>query len=563
MNHKASTYLLFVLIAVLALWIFVPSFSYDYLILYDDGPLILENKAVLAKSWARIQVAFSEFVYGLYHPLTSLSFAYNYDWFDSSARSMHIINFLVHLLNGLLVYLLLQHFLKERLFSLLGCALFLVHPLHLESVVWLSERKDLLYTFFLLLAFLSYLRWRLKSDTKWFVFTILLFLASLLSKSAAVVFPLLILSYLFLWERKRAFKDYFHTLVLFVLSFVFGIINLLAQSEAGFIRELQEFSFIDRFFLLSYSFDYYILSFVWPFFASPKHFYPKLNDGLLSWEFYASFLLLISIAFICARVWKHHQKKLLGLFLFALAILPVLKIIPTGNDLVSDRYTYLPYFGLILFFFAFLQDAVKTQKHKNFAILGLSIVVLSFSFFSKNYQMVWETEERIWTKVLRDNPNHSVPYTERGRFYIVHSEYERALFDLNKAIEIDDKNSLAWNNRASAFAGLGRVQEAVEDFDRAIELDPDYAFAYSNRGIELFKMGFADKAMEDFNRAIDLEPENAGHYNNKGIALAQGGDLAGAVTLFKKALELSPGHSDARLNYNRAISLLSKEKPIE
>ncbi len=560
--NQAAKHTFFLLLCILSLWVFVPSFDFDYLYLYDDGPLIIENKAVFSNSWARIEVAFSEFVYGLYHPLTSLSLAYNYDWFDGSARSIHVVNFILHLLNGFLVYLLLQGFLKERSWSLIGSAFFLIHPLHIESVVWLSERKDLLYTLFLLLGFLSYLKWRTNTKAGWYLLTVLLFLASLLSKSAAVVFPVLVLVYLFFWEGKKQLKEYLHLIPLFILSLIFGYVNLIAQAEAGFIRSLTEYNFLERILLLSYSLGYYLLSFVWPFSASPKHFYPSVETAL-PLKYYFSLLGVLLILGAVLKLWKNHKKILFGLFFFSLAILPVLKILPTGNDLVSDRYTYLPYLGLILMLCLWLQKLSSNKSRKLFLRASLILSILSFSFISKQYVSVWESEEQIWTSVLEDNPNHSIPYTERGRFYIVQSEFERALFDLNKAVEIDDQNSLAWNNRGSAYAGMGRAQEAVENFDVAIEIDPNYAFAYSNRGIELSKMGFPEKAMFDFDKAIELEPQNSGHLNNKGIALAQRGEIQAALTLFKKALELSPRHIDAQLNYNRAMSILSKAETTE
>jgi tetratricopeptide (TPR) repeat protein len=554
---RSGAFSFLILIAIVCLWVFAPSLSYGYLLLYDDGPLILENNAVLAEGFDRVKIAFSEFVYGLYHPITSLSFAMNYDLTDGRPGGMHFVNLTYHVLNGLLVYVLINHFAKDRRWSLLGASLFVLHPMHVESVVWLSERKDLLYTFFFLLSLIIYLHWRLKQSWAWYGLSILVFVLSLLSKSAAVVFPLVLVGYLFFWEKKRELKAYLHSIPYFVLSLVFGVINIRAQETAGFIRDLSaDYNILDRIFMFFYSLSYYLSKFFIPLESVPKHFYPIKEGVGLPIEYYLSLIPIAAFIYLIVRWWKQYPQRVFGLMTFFFIILPVLKIIPTGNDMVSDRYSYLPYFGLILSACLLLKE-LKSQK------LSLALVVvfcLISAYFSRSYVSVWENEETLWTSVIQANPKHSVGYTERGRAYVVMAKYEQALNDLSTSLKIDSTNALAWNNRGSCYAGLGNIRQAVFDFSKAIELDPEYAFAYSNRGIEYFKVGERELAFADFDQAIELEPENAGHYNNKGIALAQSGSLPDAIDYFKKALELNPGLQDAQLNLERAISLMGSSE---
>ncbi len=546
-QHRSTLWWLLGILGLSSL-VYAQSMSYGFLTNYDDGLLISANPVVNSSGSDMLKWAFGEFVYGLYHPVTSLSFALDNFLFGGSSKGFHLVNTLLHLWVTVLVFLFSRRILNSEYAGLVAALLFAIHPMHVESVVWLSERKDLLYTGFFLSGLSIYLKERRVLSWK----VILLFLLSVLSKPAAVVFPA-VLVLLDIYETRRwSWKRVITKWPYFLIALVFGYVNIQAQDSAGFIRDLSDqYSVMDRFFMASFSLVYYLFEFIIPVGLSPKHFYPSDPEFSLTFPYWISPIVMILLAYVAFRFRKRVPLFWFSLIFYLITIALVIKLVPTGNDLVNERYSYLPYVGLGLITAHAFISLMAYARLRVVSIAALILSGLAFAFISFRYIPVYQNEVSLWSHVIQQNPQSSVAFMERGRAHISQSDFNKAIIDLNAALFLDERNALAYNNRGLALASLGNSEAAIKDYDQAIELDRDYAIAYSNRGIELFKSGQVQLAISDFEQSIELDPGNASNYNNYGIALAQMKRMNEAKGMFERALELQPKHPNALKNLER------------
>lgn len=539
--------LLFLLSSVLA--IYWNSLDYEFLPDYDDGPLILNDPAVVGGGIAR---AFTQFVFGLYHPITTLSFALDYWIWDGSAFGFRITNILLHTINSVLVYRLLLRVQWLKSIALPTALIFIVHPLHVESVTWISQRKDLLFSTFFLLSLLAYLNFLSSSGKRYFASSVLFFILSSLSKPTAVSLVLIIP--LIHWASNE--KSTKKILICNIPFALFGApviyLNYLAQAEVGLLRTLDQYPILIKIALPFYGIGYYAFSFIFPFQLSPKHFYPPVF--LTSeWILTGFGLALVMLAFYMG--WR-RKSLAAGPVFYLLCLIPVLKIIPTGNDIVSDRYAYLPILGLVVIAFEIFQLSTK----RSFILWIFTCVwVLILIPVSRKYTDVWSDEYSIWNHVVLKNPHHSVGYLERGRAYLRRGEIQHALSDLEKSRQTDPTNAIVYNQLGVAYQQGGSWQQAMQNYNSALAKDRDLAEAWANRGTLNFQTGEIQKALYDFKQALRLKPDNPDNHNNLGMVLAETGKISEARKHFQAALRINPALKTAKANIEHLNNLENTE----
>lgn len=534
---------------LLVLWvlaIYTPSLSYNFLPDYDDGPLVLANRAVV--SFLPLE-AFTQFVFGLYHPLTTLSFAIDYLIWHDNALGFRITNLLLHVINSFLVFRLLKSLNVNQVYSVVAALIFLAHPLHVESVVWISERKDLLYSAFFLLGLLCFTTYLRAPSLYRYIALLVFFLLAGLSKPSAIAFVPVIIAALIVVRRSWKVVFWVGWIPFLVLGVALGVVTIIAQYEAGFIRTSDQWSSIEMVVMWLYAVAYYPLSFVFPLFLSPKHFYPE-TLGFLHWA-----LSLVGGLLIVASIVGSFFRKLwaFGLLFYLLAILPSLKLIPTGNDLVSDRYAYLPLLGCIYALIVVATMLAAKREILMYCFASACLLVLSGISFS--YIQIWRSELTLWNSVAHKHPQHSIVFLERGRAYAGLGQWDNASLDLGKSLSIDPNNPLAYNSMGVVLQQRGKVKEAYISYVKAIGLDSNYAEAYANRGMLQWQLGNSAAALNDFNRALQLAPLNPDNHNNMGIAMAELGNNSTAANHFKEALRLQPNLQSARENLKKVEPL--------
>jgi len=570
---------------VVAFLLYLPALRYGFVPNWDDGGYVLNNPVVHSLSWDHIREIFTAFYKGNYHPLTTLLYAFIYAIGGDQPVLYHLINILFHSVNTLLVYLLIRQMLRSDWKAFWTAILFAVHPMHIESVAWISELKDVLYTFFYLLALLYYIRYvhgQFRSKWKPYALAMLFFGLSLLSKSAAVT--LSVLMFLIDWIIRRRFSiaGILDKVPFLALSVLFGILAIMSQGKQGAIQDLTPIYTIgERAFIVSYATMTYVVKFLAPVHLSAMYPYPGRVDGMLPWEVYAALpLVLVLLGLLALTLRKSRIPAFGGLFFLITASL-TLQVIPVGGAVVAERYTYVPYIGmsLIPLFFLFPGQQVKPWigKWQNMVMLAFSMFLITLSI---NRMPVWKDGIRLFTDVIEKYPNLPFAYNNRGYAYqtfygdddkafqdynqaiaidstyhqslsnrgVMHhkrGEYEKAIQDFSRSLRYNPANTDALIGRANTLSMLKRYTEALPDYDQYLTRMPEHAEAWHWRGVAYYHLDKPTEAVNDFRKSLELQPLNDETLYWMGLAMNAQGKHEEAITWFDKTLTANSGRTEA------------------
>jgi tetratricopeptide (TPR) repeat protein len=518
--------------------------------LWDDQEY-LNNPYVKDLSPAGIVKIFSVYFAGNYHPLALLSLGTDRLIGGGGPFMFHFTNLLLHLVNTFLVFLLVRRLTQNNLLAIMSFILFGVHPLHVESVAWVAERKDVLYSFFFLLSLIIYTSYASRRKTLYYGLSLLFFLLSLLSKGQAVVFVAILPFIDYLKGRK-----WFSVIILaekvpfFLLSLIFAWVAFRAQESAKFVH-FEYVSLPERVAFASFGLTEYLVKSILPIHLSAYYPYPARVNGSIP-SFYWYYIISLPVVFIGSYLlFKRSKIYALGLGVFFLCLLPLLQLIPVGGAIIADRYFYVPSVGLMLCFaFGLLELRSPAIRFALFIPFTLFLSILSFSRCT-----VWKDNLALWDDVLGKYDHCQVAYYNRGSAHFESKHWDRAIADYSRAIAIDPKYTDAYYNRGIIYGNSGQWDQAIADYSRAIEINPEYAQAYENRGVIYGKTGQLDKAIADCSRAIELDPENAEAYDNRGLAYGYLGQWDKAITDYSRAIEIDA--KSAQAYDNRGVAYLN------
>ena len=311
---------------------------------WDDTYYVTQNTLIKSLSFEHLKDIFTTSERSLYHPFTMLSFALNYQIAELNPFTYHFTNLLFHLINTFLVFYFIYLISEKQIgTALITAVLFGIHPMHVESVAWVSERKDVLFTCFFLAAASTYWHYISSGKSKTYVFALLLFLASLLSKATAVTLPLVLLLLDYYKGRKLNMQLIIEKIPFFILSIIFGLLTIKYQSQ-GAIGDLDDFSALERIMFASYGFVMYALKFLLPFNLSAFYPYPATENMPILFKI-APLLAVIMLA-LAAFSLKKTKVIAFGLTFYAFTVFLTLQFISVGGAVMADRYTYVPYIGL-------------------------------------------------------------------------------------------------------------------------------------------------------------------------------------------------------------------------
>jgi tetratricopeptide (TPR) repeat protein len=555
-----------ILSAILLLTIVVYSNSIgNGFVNWDDGANVYENLSIRELSAGNIKSYFTKPLLAMYTPLVSISYAIDYKIGGLDPRIYHATNLLLHLLNISLLFFCVRLLTQRIEVAAIAALLFAVHPLNTGAVAPVSTRSVLLYSCFSLAAFLFYIRY-LKNNfrSRYLVLTFVLFLMALLSKSAAVVLPLVLLLTDYYCKRKYDARSIVEKIPFFALSLIFGILTVVFREDTGHMRTQYVFSVFDRVFLVGYSLIFYPFKVLFPVKLSAYYPYPAKIEGLLPLWFYLAPLVVAACVFLIYKLQNYRRELIFGALFFLINIILVLKIVPYGGEFVCDRYAYLPSIGFFLIIgWAYCRITDRLQRSsewiKYLFITALIMHGTAFSAISYDRNKVWKDSLTLYNDVLEKYPLVDVAYNNRGNYKSEQKDYSGAIDDFNKAIELNPGDSIAYNGRGLAKIERGKdYAGAMADFNKAIELNPGDDIAYNSRGNLKKTQKDYSGAIDDFNRAIKLNPRYADAYNGRGIAKKEGRkDYAGAMDDFNKAIELNPGYAIA---YNNRGNIKSMQK---
>lgn len=511
---------------------------------WDDEFYVTNNLLLRGPDLAGI---FSEQVVGNYHPLTVLSLAFNYAISGLDPFSYLLVNYILHILNTLLVFRFIWLISgKNKLVALFVALVFGIHPMHVESVAWVSERKDVLYTFFFLLSLIQY--WKYLASQKkrdlWVCF--FYFLLSLLSKPAAIILPgaLLLLDY---WNgRQLKFSLITSKIHFFILSLIFGITTVMIQSPTA-MAGLNVFTMTDRLFFACYVLMTYFIRFIVPYPLSAFHPFPA--SGNLGWPILLSPLFVIAVACL---LWFFRKQKLIvfGILFYIVNLLLVLQILSIGLTIVSERYTYVPYIGLAFIAGMFLFNKNKIPTNIALGIAGVYLLIMGVMTFQRT--KVWQNSFTLWTDVINKYPDAPHPRTNRANYLskialtekdpkVRDSLYKMSIEDCNLALKIKPNLASGYEKRGLIYMDLGKLDEALSDGDSLVKYAPQNKIGYDIRGAVYFKRNQPEKSLENYLKCVELKPDDHRSYSNIGIIYMnfyQQYDKA--IEVFNKAIAINP-----------------------
>ncbi|PCJ87758.1 MAG: hypothetical protein COA57_04175 [Flavobacteriales bacterium] len=593
-NKKRNIFIAFVIAAV-TFSVYFHSLEGE-LVNYDDFAFITSNRNITALSVENAAKHFTTQNQGHYHPITWMSFTISYHFFKFDSKAYHAASLLFHLLNVLLVFVFVQKLTGKTFAASIVSFLFAVHPMNVESVAWVSGHSSVVYSFFYLLAIISYIYYlRNGQKLKHIGLCFLLFLCSVLSKSAGITLPAVLLLLDFYFERKVGRKALLEKIPFFVFTIVFGVIAVLASKQFGSLMYGHvEYNWFDRIFLIGYALSFYIVKLFVPFQLCSIHYNPVVENGLLPFEYYiAPVFMLVIIAGIYLIIRKRGlrddfaKKVVFGFVFYLITISMVSQVVPLGNTVASERYTYLPCIGVFFIVALAFQYYVETRKRiAAFAYIGIAVCGLMMIYITWNRIKAWNNSFDLYSDVVKKYPDRGYGYFGLGLAKLIRNDVDGALADLNIAIEHYPQYHENYNGRGNAKQQLGDYEGAIQDYDKAIELKRDFFQAYINRGnakvnmheyeeaIRDFTIGIGYKqdfakgygsralvkmkiedykgALLDYIKAIELQPENPAFYFKRGKTLLQMEQFQNAVEDLSKAIELLPDYYDAYVTRGRA-----------
>jgi tetratricopeptide (TPR) repeat protein len=534
---------------------FLPSLGNNF-VNWDDEEYVTGSTLVTGLSTEHLERIVTEPVKANYHPLTILTLAVDYRLWDLDPFGYHATNLALHVLNTLLVFVLVLRLGGGRLPAAVITALFFgIHPMHVESVAWISARKDVLYALLFLSALIAYTRFVQQDMRRYYWIAAGLFVLSVLSKPMAVVFPvvLILIDY---WLGRRPCKVVFvEKIPLFALSLVFGIVAL--QTQAHAMGDVARYTLTERLAFASYGIVAYLVKLLAPVKLSALYPYPR---GEIPGAFLLAPVIVLGILF--AILWCVRRSKLVmfGMAFYFVNIALVLQFVSVGQAIMADRYSYLAYFGpLFIIGVLYGKAADRATAGLKFVLAaGLCICAVLCIYLTFERCKVWENSEVLWTDVLKKHPESHVAHYNRGVYYRSRGNDDKALDDFDRALSLKSNYARAYNNRGAIRYRRGQNKLALEDFDRAIESSPDFAEAYFNRGRVHMAERADDLALRDYTLAVQLDPDLAAAYNNRASIYFKRGQFEQALEDFDRAVRLEPDNAGYRLNRSYCLDALGQ-----
>jgi len=542
------------IITLLALTIvaYYPTLSH-YFVNWDDPNYIMNNEMITTFSWENLKKIFSTYYMGNYHPLVLLSFAFDFSLVKITAFGYHLHNLILHLVNTVLVYYLFFRLLKKNVNAAAFIALiFALHPMHVESVAWVSERKDLLYTAYFFLSLIAYYYYLQKQEKKWYLLSIFLFILSNLSKAQAVTLPVVLLLMDYFTSRPFKWSRIWEKIPFFLISLVFGIIAVFAQKEGAALNALG-IPLSQSVFFGTYSLVVYLFKFFLPVNQCGVYEYPLTDQGAAPWYMYVAPLVLVALLFIIWRYRKEEKTITFGLLFFLVTIFPVLQFLPVGGAIVAERYTYIPYLGLslIVAFYFWKWLATIPKKYQQALVVAVVLLMLLMTFLTRQRTLVWKDSVVFWTDVIEKYPKSARAYGNRAFIYNENEDYPNAIRDLSEGIKLDptDSKKLSfYYSRGLIYRKIEKFDSALMDYTHAIRYNPDNFKIFFKRGILYTdKFNKPDSGIIDFKLFLSKYPDDLDGNFNLGIAFLKTGQADSAKRYFSRSLTIDPSKAQAYL----------------
>jgi tetratricopeptide (TPR) repeat protein len=504
---------------------------------WDDGEYVLQNTAFRN---ADLKAVLTTPMQGNVHPLTMLTLFINYVVSGENAWSYHLVNLALHLVNCLLVFRLAMSLSRgNRIISFTTAILFGIHPVHVESVAWVSERKDVLYGLFFIAGLMTYTKYVDSNSRKDYWLSILYFVLSLLSKPSAAVFPLALLCVDFLRTRKLTAKVLIEKIPFFTLSLAMGIITFIAQRQAGSFGKIH-IDTSNKIFYGFYGIMMYIVKMVAPVNLAVFYPFPAMNVKLPV-EYYMAPVFFLGLAFVFFYSLKRNRVISFGILFYLVNLLLVLQFLPVGSAVIAQRYAYIPYIGLFFIVGWIIDRFTNSDTSKAWRIVFP--IALLLSVLTWHQASTWHSSATLWDQAIKTQPSAKA-YANRALLLRKEKNYDLAIEYFNKAIHLDTHDNELYANRGNVYFDLRKPELAISDYRKALSMKPDFPEALDNMGAQFAMLGQYDSAVIYTTRAITIKPDFKPAYSNRALTYMKLNRFDDAIRDWKKFLEFEPDAAD-------------------
>ena len=550
--------------------------NFDF-INYDDKDYVYENPQVLnGLTGEGVIWAFTTNHTANWHPLTWLSLMLDCQLFGTNPGRMHLVNLLLHLANTLLILAMLREMTGALWRSAFVAAVFAIHPMHVESVAWIAERKDVLSTLFLLLTLAAYVSYVRRRGLARYVLTVLLFALGLLAKPMLVTLPVLLLL-LDYWplgrfdshqtikatsgqkrqplsahdKRLTLYRAIIEKIPFIALSIVSSVITFLIQLESSAVAHIDALPLKDRIANVFLSYARYIGKLFWP--QNLAVFYPFDVNSFAVWQVAMCVLLLLVISIFVIRFGRNQKYLPVGWFWFVTTLVPVIGLVQVGLQAFADRYTYIPYIGLFIMIAWGLPEFLSKWPQRKIA-LGLSMVIILTTLGICAHRQVsfWNNSFTLFSHAIEVTQNNYIAHNNLGVAYNSIGRYQDAVEAYKQTIRIKPDYAEAHYNLGVAYDKLSRGKDEIEAYKQAIKIKPDYAKAYYNLGVSYEDLGRHQDAIEAYKQTIRIKPDYADAYINLGVIYYKLGRYQDAVETYKQTIRIKPDF--ALVHYNLGVT---------
>ena len=549
-------------LALAVVWLYAPVRDFPF-ITFDDPEYVTRNPHVRGGlGWSGVVWAFTQPYAANWHPLTWLSHMLDWSLYGAWAGGHHLTSVVLHALSTVVLLAALVRLTRAPWESAVAAALFALHPLRVESIAWVSERKDVLSTLGWVTAMLAYARYAERPSLGRYLAVAAAFAAGLLAKPMVVTLPAALLL-LDAWPLGRPAREGWRRLVvekvpLFALSAVAAIVTYRVQAGAGAVASLEHQPFAARVENALLAYVSYLGKTLWP--SGLAAFYPPPDDFAITAVIGAAAVLLAMTA-VALWQWRARPYLLVGWLWFLGTLVPVIGIVHAGDQAMADRFTYVPSIGLgLMSAWALGEPARRTPRSWWVATAAVAVAITLWSIRTREQLQTWRDSRALYTHALAVTTGNHLAHGNLGLLLLEERRVDDAMAHFRAAVAARAGSPKAHVNLGVGLAALGHRDEAIVEYETAVRLDPRLPVAHYNLALELGELGRLDEAVGHYEEAIRHDPEYPLPHVNLGLILANRGRFAEAIVHYRAAIALDPELYSA---YNNLAVALERTGAID
>ena len=566
LNNRHSRAFVMLLLTIFILSAYWPVQKYEF-INYDDTVYVTSNYSIQnGITFESVKNTFIHFNTGHWHPLTMISHMLDWQLFGNRAGGHHWTNVIIHIINAILLFVLFNKLTGSVWRSTFVAALFAVHPLNVESVAWVSERKNVLSTFFLLVTMLFYVRYVNKPDWKRYLPVFLCFVLGLMSKPMLVTLPfvLLLLDYWPLNRLKMSLPGdeqpkikeliringnkminlVLEKVPLLILSIISIFSTFHAARYIGTVSGFDTLPLLKRFPNAVVSYALYIRKFFLP--TDLAVFYPISDISV--WQFSSALLFLVIVTIFVFRYFLKYPYLFVGWLWYIGTLVPVIGLMQVGSQAMADRYAYVSLIGILIIIAWGTGDIADKQYFRNI-VVGASMAFLFYLFvFTKVQISYWQDTSSVFGHALDVTRNNYIAHFGMGNELLKNKKIDEAINHYHASIILDPRNDSALVGYARALQARGENKKAMAALLQALRFKPESIDAHHHLGFILFKEGRIDEAIIEYQKAVFLDGKDPALHNNLGNAFVKKGKVDEAIKEFREVLKINPKNAGSHNN---------------